>query len=95
METYKIINIGTLKYDRIKSISILKKELISYGINYTIKEVKELFDYFLSNSIEDNIINIEYKKSLDLIFNNIEYEIIYSDYYIERNFPENFIPPIG
>lgn len=97
MEEYKLIEIGVLKYSRIKSISILKNELNSFGLCYNNEKTKELFDKLLNNSFDkDEIILPKIKYCLDMIFDGNIYTSEQKDmWYVEKNFPDNFIPPIG
>ncbi len=97
--TYKLIKIGKLKYDRLKAISILKNELKLINSNvcclYSLADIKELIDYILIEKLECGF-NLTYKICFDCIFDDNQYETIYpNNYCIERNFPENWIPPTG
>jgi hypothetical protein len=90
---FQIKKLGTLNYSRLESLSILRKEINSYGYNYTISEVKELLDSILNNTFEERF-NLKFKVSFDKIFNNNEYTE-YDNYPTEQNFPDNCIPPVG
>lgn len=92
MIEYKIKKIGKLKYSRISSMSKLRKSLNGYGFTYNMTEIKEILDKLLDGFEEQFC--LKYKISFDLIFDNNEY-VEYNDETEERNFPINFIPPIG
>lgn len=69
-----IKKVGELKYDRLKSISVLKRELNCFGNNFTYQETKEILDSILSGNFDEEI--TEYVKfTLDKIFDNMEYDI--------------------
>jgi hypothetical protein len=89
----KIKKVGTLKCDRLKSISVLRKELSCFGNNVTHQETKEILDSILSGNFDEEI--TEYTKySLDKIFNNMEYDIEETpNSYCGFKFP--FMMPIG
>jgi len=70
---FKILKIGSLKYDNIKSMSILREELNSFGYDYSIFEVKELFYSLLNNKLQEEF-NLKFKYCFDCIFDNNEYE---------------------
>lgn len=94
MKDFKIIKIGVLKYDRLKSMSVFKSELRSFGYDYGFFELKELFDKLLSNTF-DEIIDGKFSHCVDKVFLNTEYEEIDiedDDWTEERNFPEDYIP---
>lgn len=95
METYKIIKIGDLKYSRLKSMSILKKELNCF-YNFNNSEIKELLEFVLSSNFVEAF-DLKYKHAFDLIFDNTEYQTINDDEYYENDchFPEGYIMPIG
>ena len=95
METYKIIKIGDLKYSRLKSMSILKKELNCF-YNYNNSEIKEIFDTLLSSNFVEEF-GWKYKRAFDLIFDNTEYQTINDDEYYENDchFPVGYIIPIS
>ena len=42
---FKIKTVGNLKYSRLESLSILRKELNLFDYHYTMTDVKELLDY--------------------------------------------------
>jgi len=88
---FQITKVGTLKYSRIKSISILRKEINSYGYSYTIMEVKDLLDSILNRKLEEYL-DLKFKISLDRIIDGMEY-ISYNDQPQGRDFPEFWIPP--
>ena len=68
MWEYKLIEVGVLKYSRLKSISILKNGLNSFGLYYNNKDSKELFDTILNNSFDKNeIILPKIKYCLDTL----------------------------
>ena len=92
---FKIKTLGKLKYSRLKSLSTLRKEINSYGYNYTMTEVKELLDSILNNTLEERF-NFKFKRCFDEIFDGMEY-IKYNeyDYTTEQNFPVNWIAPVG
>lgn len=90
---FKIKKLGTLNYSRLESLSILRKEINSYGYNYTISEVKELLDSILNNTFEE-LFNLKFKVCFDKIFKDNEYTK-YDNYPTEQNFPDNWIPPVG
>lgn len=93
METYKIIKLGDLKYSRIKSMSILKRELNCF-YSYNNSEIKDLFETLLSSNFNEEF-GLKYKRSFDLIFENMEYQIINDDEYYENDchFPICYIIP--
>jgi len=93
---FEIKKIGTLKYSRLKSLSILRKEINCFGYNYTMIETKYLLDSLLNNKFEE-CFNWELKICFDQIFDKIEYIKYDNDSYKydEQNFPVNWIPPIG
>lgn len=97
MNEYKLISLGKLKYNRTKSMLILKNELNSFGYSYTNIEIKELLDNLLLGNIDD--ITYQLKNGVDLIFDDNNYEEIMRDnevfYGQFCDFPENWIPPTG
>jgi hypothetical protein len=90
---FKISKIGDLKYNRLKSISILKEKLKLFNLNYNYSEVKKLIENIINENFDDKF-NTEMKYCLDSIFKNNEY-IEFHTYEIESNFPKNYIPPIA
>lgn len=93
MNEYQINFVGNLKYERLKTLSLLRKELNSLGYNFNITETKRLLDSIISNTFKERF-NYKFKVCFDKIFDNIEYTE-FNYYPIEQNFPDNFIPPIG
>jgi hypothetical protein len=90
---FEIKTFGKLKYSRLKSLSVLRKEINSFGYEYTITEVKELLDSILNNTLKERF-NLKLKHCLDKIIDNMEY-IEYDNNPTEQNFPDNWIPPVG
>jgi len=90
---FEIKTLGELKYSRLESLSILRKEINLFGYEYTMTEVKELLDSILNNTFEERF-NLKFKVSFDKIFNDNEYTE-YDNYPTEQNFPDNWIPPVG
>jgi hypothetical protein len=90
---YTILKIGTLKYDRLKSMSILRKELNYFSNDYSYKDIKEIFDSILKNEFNE-IIDESLRICLNHIFDGNEYKDV-EFHQTETNFPENWIPPIG
>lgn len=93
MLEYQVKKLGTLKFSRLRAISVLRKHLNSYDYSYTMSEVRELLDSVLNNSFEEKF-NLKYKVSFDKVFNDNEY-IEFDDRPIERSFPEDWIPPFA
>jgi hypothetical protein len=89
----EIKKVGRLKYDRLKSISVLRKELSCFGNNFTHQETKEILDSIISGNFDEEI--TEYTKyALDKIFDNMEYDIEETpDSYCGFKWP--YIMPIG
>lgn len=86
-----ILEIGTLKYNRIKSIVLFKNELSNFNFKYTLSEAKELFDEILNNSYSD-MFGSEFKYCVDHVFSDTKY-IEYNVYQFEppeKNFPDDF-----
>jgi len=71
---FKLVKTGTLKYDRIKSMSILRKELNRFGIIYSINDIKSMLDAIVNNAFGDDIFDGKHKYCFDLIFYGNEYE---------------------
>jgi hypothetical protein len=95
-QEFEIKKLGDLKYPRLKSISILRKNLNLYDYRYTLTESKELLDSILNNKTDNIKFTLTFKICFDKIFNNMEYiKYTNDDYPIERNFPDNWIPPFG
>ena len=93
-DKWKVEKIGTLKYDRLKAISVFYAELKSfYGYEYSLKQAKELFETLLSNksNLECNIV---LKHCIDNVFTDTKYIRLFEEC-LEHNFPENFIAPTG
>jgi hypothetical protein len=93
MKEYQIKTFGKLKYPRLKSLSMLRKEINSYAYCFTMAECKELLDSVLNKTFTERF-NVFFKKCFDVIFDDIKY-VEYDDSPPEKNFPENWIPPIG
>jgi len=74
---FQIKKLGTLKYSRLKSLSILRKEINSYDYNYTMSEIKELLDSILNNTLEERF-NLTFKVCFDKIFNNNDFLLKFS-----------------
>lgn len=90
---FEIKAFGKLKYTRLESLSILMKEINSFGYEYTMTEVKDLLDSILNNTLKERF-NLKFKHCFDKIIDDIEY-IEYDNYPTEQNFPDNWIPPVG
>ena len=92
---FEIKKIGRLKYTRLESLYILRKEINSYGYNYTVVDAKELLDCVLNNLLKERF-NLKFKLCFDKIIDGTEY-IKHEDntYTNEKNFPDDWIPPIG
>lgn len=92
---YKIVKVGELKYDRLRSMSILRTELKSFDYEYSLSDIKDLLDSILGGNF-DKSFNLKFKRCFDYIFDGNEYEHIsnYEDEK-ERNFPYIWIPPRG
>jgi hypothetical protein len=90
---YKVLNIGKLKYDRFKSISILKQTLNSFDCNYSYTDAKRLFDDLINGKLNNTMISLTFKYCFDQILNNSEYQL--NDVYEYEDFPYNIIRPIG
>lgn len=90
-EEFKIKKIGNLKYSRLKSLSILRRELNSFGYKYTMTEVKELLDSILNNRLNKSF-GLKMKSSIEEIFYDMEY-LENNNYPTEKNFPDNWIAP--
>jgi len=88
---YKLIKVGQLKYDRIKSLSILRKEINSHGYCDSMNDVKILLDTVLNNELKENF-NLSTKCCLDCIFDGNEY-IEYNGNPVEFNFPDPWLLP--
>jgi len=92
---YEIKSTGTLKYDKVKSMSIFKKEINQYDYKYNYIEIKTIIDLILEGKFPEKF-NWQVKKALDKIFNNIQYLEYDNNPYVEgHNFPDNWILPIG
>ena len=87
-----IKEIGKLKYDRIKSISIFLKELYSFGYNFGIIETKLIIDTILSNEF-DKQVNYKMLPCLRSIFNNVVIEDQKETRDFGTDFPINAIMP--
>jgi hypothetical protein len=79
---YKIKKVGNLKYDRLKSMSILKNEMRLREENLSMSDIKSLMDNILNNDF-DEVITMNTKYSIDEIFDGNEYEEINDDEFIE------------
>jgi len=90
---FEIKILGNLKYPRLESLSILRKEINSFDYNYTMTEVKELLDSIMNNTLKKRF-NLKFKHCFDKIFDEMKY-IEFDNYTTEQNFPDNWIPPIG
>jgi hypothetical protein len=93
MIEFEIKSVGHLKYSRLKSLSILRKELYNFNYAYTINEVKELLDSILNNTLSERF-NLHFKNCFDLIFDDMVY-IEHNNDPIELHFPNKWIAPIG
>lgn len=91
MGQFKIINIGSLKYDRIDAIRILRAEFYRRGIVGSISCLRDLIDQKPVGIVDDEI-----RYCINLVYNDTDYEevggYVYED---EQNFPDNYIPAIG
>ncbi|HMT02305.1 MAG TPA: hypothetical protein PKD00_03195 [Burkholderiales bacterium] len=81
---YQIEKLGTLKYPRIKSLNILKKEINDFGYNFNNVEIKKLLDAVLNNTLEGKF-NLKFKEAFNKIFDDMQY-IEYDNYKEENNF---------
>lgn len=90
---YKIIKIGQLKNSRVKSLYTLKKNLNGYSFCYTYRDIKDLLDAILEDNFKESF-DLKIKLALDEIFEGNEYERV-DEFYEGRNFPIDWIPPIG
>lgn len=75
IKNIKIKKVGNLKYNKIKSISILKMELCNFFGDIKYSDTRDIIDYFLSGHY-DKEITLNAKKTLDQVFENMEYEEI-------------------
>lgn len=92
---FEIKKLGNLKYSRLKSMSMLRKEINSFGYSYSMAEVKKLLDSILNNTFEERF-NLKFKLCFDSIFDGMVYiEYDNNPYKCEINFPYGWIPPIG
>lgn len=96
MKEYRLIKIGKLSNNRLKSMSLFKSNLQSFGLQYSFFELKELFDMILSGNF-DEVFDDKFKYCLDKVFIDNHYEETIIDEYLsgERNFPDNYIPPFA
>lgn len=93
LKNIKLIKSGSLKYDRLKSISILRHKLNDFGFNYTIKEVKNILDNIINNSYTEEF-DGKFQHCINSIFSdNIYDEFIENKYDNDCCFPENYIMP--
>ena len=88
---YKLVKSGQLKYDRIRSLSILRKEIKFFGYCDSMNDVKILLDNVLNNNLKEKF-SYSVKLCLDCVFEGNQY-IEYNNYPIEGNFIDNWIPP--
>lgn len=89
---YQIKTVGKLKYSRLGSIIILKKEINLYGYKFSLEEIRSILDCVLNN-LYDDYFDLKWKKAFDAIFEGneyIEYEMCFNQ---EQNFPTNYIIP--
>jgi len=93
MKQYQISSLGQLKYRRLKSMSILRENLLNYGFEHGILETKFLFEELLNNKF-NRFFDSKFKVCLDSIFEDNKYLEMYL-VENEENFPINFIAPIG
>lgn len=91
---YKLVEVGLLKYDRIKSISLFKKELNSFDFQHSIVETKLFLDLILENNYKEPFSG-KLKSCIDIILYNCKYEKIPNIENEERNFPDNWVAPMG
>lgn len=75
IQNIKIKKVGNLKYNKIKSISILKRELSNFFGDIKYSDARDVIDYLLSG-YNDEEITLNTKKALDQVFENMEYEEI-------------------
>lgn len=87
---FKINKVGTLKYPRLESLSILRKELNSFDYKYNMNDVKRLLDSILNNIFEEYF-DLKIRICLDSIFHDTEYTVYNQEE--ELNFPNNWISP--
>lgn len=92
LKEIRILKNGGLKYDRLKSISTLRHELNHFGFNYTIKEVKDIFEKILNDSYSE-VFDRKFQYCIDLIFFNNSYEMLERFNPSDDCFPENYIMP--
>jgi len=90
---YYLKKLGTLKYSRLKSIYILRKELNCFDYKYSNSETKELLDTILNGNLTENF-NMKFKYCFDKVFNDNEY-VELNENEENQNFPENYIPASG
>ena len=92
---FEIKTLGKLKYSRLESLSKLRKELNSFDYEYGMTEVKGLLDSILNNTLKERF-NLKFKLCFDSIIDGMEYiEYDNNPYKYEKNFPDNWIPPVG
>ncbi len=89
---FKIVKLGKLKHARVKAMSLLRGELNAFGKQYTIEETKIFLESFLQGAVLE--VDSITKVCLDCIFTGNKYQIINVEPQ-EKNFPDNFIPPVG
>lgn len=90
---FKIISVGKLKYDRLKTLSLFRKKLNDYGYVINMSEAKDLLDIIILNEFKDRF-DIKFKFCLDSILTDIVY-VEYNNYDKEYNFPKDYIQAIG
>jgi hypothetical protein len=89
----KIKKVGTLKYNRLKSISILRKELSSFIGEVAYDESRQIIDSLLSGNFDEEITLVT-QYSLDKVFDNMVYDR--SNLKVtESNFVWPWVAPIG
>lgn len=82
MSQFKIIKVGSLKYDRLESICILRAEFYRRGIVGSIGCLKELVDQKPVGIVDDEI-----RCCINLIYNDTEYQEV-GGYVYENPFAE-------
>ena len=94
MKEIKIIKSGHLKYDKLKSISILRHELTAFGFNYPIKEVRDILELILNNLFTEPF-DRKFQHCVDSVFFDNIYENISENNLYDNDccFPENYIMP--
>ncbi len=75
MIEYKILKLGKLKFNRLKSMSILRKEINSFGYDFSYNEVKELFESLINGNFTEQF-DLKFKMCFDIILIDNEYETL-------------------